>query len=176
MSGFCLQCDVPRPCRCFDGASRLSATVGTITAFLDKGGFEPFCEVHPNLFLGDLRAALPPLRDRFDVVISALDDKELFEVVKPDLAIEMDDAESQNVGPAVEQVCEYLRNVKDGRRILIHCLEGRSRSVALMAGYLILERKMSLSAAMTKIRDVRPRIRPQESFLKQLADIQQQRM
>ena len=173
MSGFCLQCDVPRPCRCFDGAARLQATVRTICAFLDKGGLDPWCEVQPNLFLGDLRAALPPLRERFDVVVSALDDQELFSVVEPDLALGMDDAESQDIGPAVEQVCKYLRNVGDGRRILIHCLEGRSRSVALMAGYLIRERKMSLDAAMTRIREVRPRIRPQEAFLKQLADIQE---
>lgn len=56
---------------------------------------------------------------------------------------------------------------------LVHCAQGKSRSAAVCAAWLISRKGLSLQDAMAKIRIVRPEIRPNLGFLAALRAIEQ---
>lgn len=53
---------------------------------------------------------------------------------------------------SVEEAIEYLSEVVDaGRRIMVHCHAGRSRSVVIVARYLVSRKSMTREQAMALI-------------------------
>lgn len=60
--------------------------------------------------------------------------------------------------------------VSNGGRVLVHCIAGVSRSVALAAAWMMSRQRMSLKATLKRIRAQRPIARPNEHFLLALAD------
>ena len=63
---------------------------------------------------------------------------------------------------------EIHENVRRGENTLVHCHRGRSRSVAVVAAYLIRYRGMTLAAALSFIKRKRPMAQPNKGFLHQL--------
>eukprot|EP00899_Mesostigma_viride_P008863 jgi/Mesvir1/17979/Mv09325-RA.1 len=57
--------------------------------------------------------------------------------------------------------------------VLVHCVAGRSRSAAVVLGYMMYRKGYSLEAALSKLRSVRPCIDPNHGFLIQLLEFQQ---
>jgi predicted protein tyrosine phosphatase len=57
-----------------------------------------------------------------------------------------------------------------GKRRLVHCVVGASRSAAAIAAWLVGDRKFTLEQALTELRAVRPICQPNAGFLRQLAD------
>jgi histidinol-phosphate aminotransferase len=70
------------------------------------------------------------------------------------------------IGECTQFVHEQLRS---GRRVLIHCAEGISRSCVIGAAYLY-ECGMSLDEALELIRSKRPIVAPAPSLLRALRD------
>jgi histidinol-phosphate aminotransferase len=70
------------------------------------------------------------------------------------------------IGECTQFLHEQLRS---GRRVLIHCAEGISRSCVIGAAYLY-ECGMSLDDAMGLIRSKRPIVAPSPSLLRALRD------
>jgi protein tyrosine phosphatase len=62
--------------------------------------------------------------------------------------------------------------VKRGEKVLIHCHAGVSRSVTLLAAYLILCRGMSTKQALQFIKSKRSFIRPNIGFIRQLLTLE----
>ena len=63
----------------------------------------------------------------------------------------------QLLGPAADHVS---RGLLTGGSVLIHCLEGRSRSASVAVAYLIRHRGMSLRDAFKKVQHCRPMVQP----------------
>ncbi|XP_050501444.1 dual specificity protein phosphatase 19 [Diabrotica virgifera virgifera] len=65
---------------------------------------------------------------------------------------------------AVPTIDEYILE----NNILVHCNAGVSRSCSVVIGYLILKRGFSYESALQACKDVRPCVRPNDGFEKQL--------
>ncbi|KAK8038869.1 hypothetical protein PG993_007280 [Apiospora rasikravindrae] len=59
-----------------------------------------------------------------------------------------------------------------GAKVLVHCMGGVSRSPAVVAYYLMREESMSLREALGAIMKVRPAMRPNDGFLRQLKELE----
>jgi histidinol-phosphate aminotransferase len=70
------------------------------------------------------------------------------------------------IGECTEFIHEQVRQ---GRRILVHCAEGISRSCVIGAAYLY-ECGMSLDEAIALIRSKRPIVNPSPSLIRALRD------
>jgi len=79
------------------------------------------------------------------------------------------------------QICEYFAESvnfisdcmsKQDGHILIHCKHGQSRSATIAAAFLLIESRKrsptSLQEVLSKLKSCRPRVSPNEGFLKQL--------
>jgi len=71
----------------------------------------------------------------------------------------------QLLGPAADHVS---RGLLTGGSVLIHCLEGRSRSASVAVAYLIRHQGMSLRDAFKKVQHCRPMVQPNRGFWRQL--------
>ncbi|XP_053329557.1 dual specificity protein phosphatase 18 isoform X2 [Spea bombifrons] len=68
-----------------------------------------------------------------------------------------------------EAITDKIKNVElNGGRTLIHCVAGISRSPALCLGYLMKHKGLTLLAAHSYLKSLRPIIRPNNGFWKQL--------
>lgn len=64
--------------------------------------------------------------------------------------------------------------LSNGKKVLVHCNAGVSRSAAIVVGYLMVTEKLSLLDAMSKVREQRSCIRPNEGFMKQLNELEKE--
>jgi protein-tyrosine phosphatase len=70
----------------------------------------------------------------------------------------------------IGECTDFIRDqVRQGRRVLVHCAEGISRSCVIGAAYLY-ECGMSLDDAVALIRSKRPIVNPSPSLLRALRD------
>lgn len=60
--------------------------------------------------------------------------------------------------------------VEQGGSVLVHCNAGVSRSATLVIAYIMKHQKLRFEHAFDKVKGVRPSVRPNEGFLKQLHD------
>ncbi|GAB5354262.1 hypothetical protein AAMO2058_000104200 [Amorphochlora amoebiformis] len=77
---------------------------------------------------------------------------------------------TQSFGPCFEYI-EKARNETKGRppRILIHCVQGKSRSVTIAIAYLMMKEGITVDEALDQIREVRDVVHtPNKGFMKQL--------
>lgn len=83
--------------------------------------------------------------------------------------IPLHDAEDQDITEALDDSLRIMDPViAAGGRVLIHCHEGRSRSVTLCLAYLIARSHMPLADALSFIKSHRPEAQPNAGFMKQL--------
>ena len=109
------------------------------------------------------------------VVISILDDAQDHErLVLPNQTVkhvrfkcaDRSDANLlQHLGCAASAVSAGLQN---GGKVLVHCLEGRSRSSAVVCAYLIRHQRKSLRQAFALVKQRRELVRPNRGFWRQL--------
>ncbi|KAI9490823.1 protein-tyrosine phosphatase-like protein [Zychaea mexicana] len=57
---------------------------------------------------------------------------------------------------------------ESGKRILVHCLAGVSRSPTIVSAYLMNKRKLHPKAALAIIKQTRPFVNPNQGFMNQL--------
>ncbi len=58
--------------------------------------------------------------------------------------------------------------VKNGGRVLVHCVEGKSRSSAVVLFYLVKSRRIHVDTALAELKLLRPLVKPNPVFLDQL--------
>jgi len=76
----------------------------------------------------------------------------------------------------IDQVAESIEEELEAKKkVLVHCQAGLSRSPAVIAGFLVLKRGLSVSDALDTIKIVRPSISPSQRLLLDLHILQQQR-
>lgn len=72
---------------------------------------------------------------------------------------------------AVREVCEALNA---GETVLVHCSAGASRSPAVAATALALERDVSLRAAFEQVNDRRAAVEPHDAMIQQAVGVYRQ--
>eukprot|EP00930_Biecheleria_cincta_P069110 TRINITY_DN56892_c0_g1_i1.p1 TRINITY_DN56892_c0_g1~~TRINITY_DN56892_c0_g1_i1.p1 ORF type:complete len:693 (-),score=150.86 TRINITY_DN56892_c0_g1_i1:130-2157(-) len=83
------------------------------------------------------------------------------------------DVESQDLNAAFQKALEILRKVKsEGGKTLIHCHEGKSRSVSVCVAYLMCENQMTLAESLAFVKSKRPVSKPNAGFLRQLLELE----
>lgn len=97
--------------------------------------------------------------------------------------IPMADIPEYDIISDLQQIYEFINSAKtfmteDGNfgKVLIHCYQGKSRSVAVCCAYLIQHCNFSLDAALETIRQVRPIAAPNCGFMAALRRIEYDRL
>ncbi|CAK0860584.1 unnamed protein product [Prorocentrum cordatum] len=85
----------------------------------------------------------------------------------------LEDAEDQELSGAFDEGLRAIDEaVAAGGRALVHCHEGRSRSVSLCLAYLVVRERMALADAMALVKARRPLARPNAGFWRQLMELE----
>ncbi|PNX86912.1 dual specificity protein phosphatase phs1-like protein, partial [Trifolium pratense] len=60
------------------------------------------------------------------------------------------DTENSDIGILFDEACDFIEDVeRGGQRVLVHCFEGKSRSVAVLLAYLMLRKLFSATELFT---------------------------
>lgn len=87
--------------------------------------------------------------------------------------IPLQDTEDQDISEALEQGLSIIDRVAaTGGKVLIHCHEGRSRSVTLCLAYFITRDRTPLADALSFVQLHRPEAQPNAGFMRQLMDLE----
>lgn len=89
--------------------------------------------------------------------------------------IPVEDSYEEDIGAYFEEGVNFIKEaVEKGSSILVHCREGRSRSVTMIVAYLIMEKKWSLLAAYEHMSTISPDININNGFKKQLIELEKE--
>lgn len=78
------------------------------------------------------------------------------------------DREDQDLMPTLQKALDIIAEAEaSGGKVLVHCHEGKSRSVSVCLAYLV-SKQIPLADALTYVKSKRPVARPNAGFLKQL--------
>ena len=81
------------------------------------------------------------------------------------------DDHEQKLFPKFDEAYEFVKeNSKEGSKILVHCEAGRSRSASFVIYYLMREKGWDYKKCYEYVKEIRPNIRPNSSFVKQLKE------
>jgi dual specificity phosphatase 12 len=142
----------------------------------------PATEIIPGLFVGS-HHMITDSHDwlkvqRIDLVISALSDPEydMYMIEAADFTdgikwfpIVVDDDSLEPIYLHFDTVHLLIKKaLSEGKRVLVHCAAGMSRSVTLVAAYLMIERNLTASDALTLIMRRREIANPNPGFRRQL--------
>ncbi|KAF7493396.1 Dual specificity protein phosphatase 22 [Sarcoptes scabiei] len=89
------------------------------------------------------------------------------------LLIGITDSPHQNIIKFIPKCNDFIHSARlAGGNVLIHCLAGMSRSVSIVAGYLISVTSITINEALDAIRSVRSISAPNPGFYRQLLDFE----
>ncbi|CAE6419977.1 unnamed protein product [Rhizoctonia solani] len=129
-------------------------------------------EVIENLWVGDFGAATSiELLEMAGVkyVVSCMRGKVQVHETMQRHQIPLDDTEEQDVLSYLPATIAFIqKSLASGDGVLIHCMAGMSRSATIAAAYLMYSQGLDPTGALELIREVRPTIQPNPSFLHQL--------
>ncbi len=85
--------------------------------------------------------------------------------------VPVDDSPEETIGRYFNDVADLLEaNRRAGGRSLVHCLAGVSRSATLVLAYLLKYTTLSLHQAFVHLHSIRPCVRPNIGFFRQLIE------
>jgi len=85
------------------------------------------------------------------------------------------DNDSQDILPFIDEALGFIRGARSERadaRVLVHCVQGISRSASVVIAYLMMFEQKSLREAHAHTCSVRPIAEPRASFLDQLGNLE----
>ncbi|KAI9079724.1 hypothetical protein K1719_038345 [Acacia pycnantha] len=162
---------------------RLEHILERITLISEAANSEKPSRVTKNLFIGGALAArsLYTLQQLGITHIMCLCTNEIGQSDSqfPDLFayknFSVSDDEDSNISSIFEEACDLISDVEGtGQRILVHCFEGKSRSVTLVLAYLMLRKKYDLLEAWNAIKRVHRRAQPNDGFANILMELDQE--
>eukprot|EP00850_Spirogloea_muscicola_P000016 SM000001S04418 [mRNA] locus=s1:71854:82695:- [translate_table: standard] len=89
------------------------------------------------------------------------------------LLCEVKDAVNEDISRFFEEVCDFIDGAAatgEGK-VLVHCYEGRSRSVAITLAYLMMRKSRTLAGAWSEVRAAHPRALPNDGFMRKLVEL-----
>lgn len=134
----------------------------------------------PTLYLcGACAIVRPETLEKLEVKFVVNATVELPDTPLPDerpeyLRVPIKDSRESNLSEYFDEVADMIEKTRqiDGRSV-VHCVAGVSRSASLVIAYLMKYADMSLKNAFQHVRSVRPQIRPNVGFFKQLIEYEQ---
>ncbi len=141
--------------------------------------------ITPYLYVSDWRTAVsidyqdPSANFNIGTVITIMhpEETDYYRIELADFAganwihIPLDDTPDAPIEIYFPSVCDLIKEALDaGKATLIHCMAGVSRSVTLVAAYLILRQQIDAGTARATIRARRPQADPNDGFLQKLID------
>lgn len=133
--------------------------------------------VTPDLAVGNIRAGTDLkqlLKNDIDVVVAAVPQMPL----APDTYIDYGmslfhipllDIPKQDILQWFHDSCDFIQaHHESGRKVLVHCMAGISRSVSLVMAYLIRKNGWNVEETLRFVRKRRLCANPNQGFLKQL--------
>ncbi|CAM9305611.1 unnamed protein product [Phaeothamnion confervicola] len=134
-------------------------------------------QILPYLYIGSIGAAfdLPVLQDLGITHIICAGPKlpELFPEHIVYLRVHLADRPGDDLLCHVPATIGFITGAaRGGGKTLVHCLQGRSRSAALILAYLVAERDTPLAEALEAVRRARPCIQPNLGFMAQLRGLE----
>ena len=128
-------------------------------------------QILPNLFLGNIHDAINInflVKNKIKAIVNASDYHNKY-VHFSYMNIDVEDVEAADIQKYFTKVSRFICNcLIKGHAVLVHCNGGISRSPTLVIAFLIQKRRMSLTDAITFVRQKRPVILPNDGFLAQL--------
>ncbi|KAJ6487779.1 hypothetical protein C8R45DRAFT_994291 [Mycena sanguinolenta] len=129
-------------------------------------------EIIPGLFVGDLPSAKNTENlkaNNIFSILSAMRGRVTINETFVRHQILLDDTEEADVLAHFIPAITFIQAELDkGRGVLVHCQAGMSRSVTIVAAYLMYTKNIDTQAALDIIRQARPNIDPNPGFLQQL--------
>lgn len=90
------------------------------------------------------------------------------------LRVPIKDVRESNLMEYFDQVADLIEKTRqEYGKSLVHCVAGVSRSASLVIAYLIKYADMTLKSAFQHVRSIRPQVRPNIGFFKQLIEYEQ---
>jgi len=142
--------------------------------------FGQISEINDHLYLSgsgvlrpDLKKGIEKLKQKgIDCIINVTVEEPMYYSDKIDcMKIRIEDSPYARLDQYFDVVDDKIRAVKDsGGKTLIHCVAGVSRSATLCIVYLMKYKHMNLRQAYHFVKSVRPIIRPNLGFWKQMID------
>ena len=134
-----------------------------------------------GLYIGDAEAAgessiLEELK--IERIISLGNEKEVkkykyFENVEY-LKIVIEDNDNENIGEYFAICNKFISLTSDSGNVLVHCHKGVSRSATIVIAYLMYTYKTDFYTAFQKLKSIRPIVKPNAGFMKQLKEYSNQ--
>lgn len=153
-----------------------------LAATLYKDDSNP-CKITEGLYIGSMKAAinLKALEDcKITHIINCA--KELpklwpkfqqYSNLFKYLNLEMEDTRIQRLEESIIKSYNFIKKSHDeGGNVLIHCVQGVSRSCSIVIAFLMKNHNLKFIQALELIKKVRPICNPNENFEKQLIDLE----
>ena len=150
-------------------------TLEDIQILLDSPNYS---EIVPNLFIGSFESVKDPsFIHSMDAVVSLVRSKNVplsyFDgILKPKtdhMYIDIRDRSTSQISNHFISTYQFIaHHLRLGHRVLVHCMMGRSRSVTIVAHYLMKEKDWDAYRALKVIKGKRCVIRPNRGFIQQL--------
>ncbi|RUS15790.1 protein-tyrosine phosphatase-like protein [Endogone sp. FLAS-F59071] len=87
------------------------------------------------------------------------------------MRIEIDDADREDIVGAARDAIPFVHGaLVKGGRVLVHCQQGKSRSVAIVVMYLMEKARLTAKEAMDIVGSARTGAQPNQGFWKQLVE------
>jgi len=128
-------------------------------------------EILPQLFLGPVQHPREKTAEfinlNIDIIINCCDDythkhSDTYIIENYPINDGFDATISDFLDPIAESINQHMCHNK---RVYVHCIQGRSRSVSILIYYLIKFKNMSFDEAFEKIQKNRPIILPNPNFI-----------
>jgi len=79
--------------------------------------------------------------------------------------VRIEDSQNVDILPHLPEACDFIRdNLNEGRKVLVHCAYGRSRSVSMVLAHLIRDKQMSLTEATATVKARRSEAQANSGF------------
>lgn len=86
--------------------------------------------------------------------------------------VNIDDWHEENLAKHFEECFDFIDEGMKSGGILVHCMAGISRGPAIVIGYLMQRKMMSLKDAYLLVKAKRPIIKPNDGFINQLRELE----
>eukprot|EP00850_Spirogloea_muscicola_P005240 SM000023S07696 [mRNA] locus=s23:1003838:1017893:+ [translate_table: standard] len=161
---------------------RLEHVLERIALILQGAATERPSQIMPHLYIGGAVAArsIYTLEHLGITHIVSLCPSELLDLPGEQdtskfqyLLCEVKDAVNEDISRFFEEVCDFIDGAaatSDGK-VLVHCYEGRSRSVAITLAYLMMRKSRTLAGAWSEVRAAHPRALPNDGFMRKLVEL-----
>jgi len=89
------------------------------------------------------------------------------------LPLSIEDSKSEDIQSYFYICIDFIESaISSGGRVLVHCMEGVSRSCSIVIAYLMWKRSMTYKEAQSFVQEARPICQPNTGFICQILDFQ----